>query len=49
MTTQDLKPVVTKVTPEQMAGNRRIAIVLALFALSVFAFFIYRQWTVSSH
>lgn len=37
-----------KLTPQQRQGNRRIALVLALFAFLVFASFIARQWLASS-
>ncbi|MDZ4253671.1 MAG: cytochrome oxidase small assembly protein [Sulfuritalea sp.] len=38
----------SKLTPRQRQGNRRIALVLALFAFLVFASFIARQWLASS-
>lgn len=34
--------------PQQRQGNRRIALVLALFAFLVFATFIARQWLASN-
>lgn len=37
----------SKLTPQQRQGNRRIALVLALFAFLVFASFIARQWLAS--
>ena len=38
----------SKLTPQQRQGNRRIALILALFAFAVFATFIIRQWLASS-
>jgi hypothetical protein len=38
----------SKLTPQQRQGNRRIALLLALFAFGVFATFIVRQWLASS-
>ncbi|MDP1611688.1 MAG: cytochrome oxidase small assembly protein [Sulfuritalea sp.] len=38
----------SKLTPQQRQGNRRIALILALFAFGVFATFIVRQWLASS-
>jgi len=37
-----------KLTLQQRQGNRRIALVLALFAFGVFATFIVRQWLAGS-
>jgi hypothetical protein len=38
----------SNLTPQQRQGNRRIALILALFAFGVFATFIARQWLASS-
>jgi hypothetical protein len=38
----------SKLTPQQIQGNRRIALGLALFALGVFVTIIVRQWLASA-
>jgi hypothetical protein len=38
----------SKLSPQQVQGNRRIALGLALFAIGVFVTMIVRQWLAAS-